>query len=50
MIKKTTRTRTIRLPLDLDARITLLAQKRLCSVNAWIVNTLKRESKPKNQS
>lgn len=48
MERKETRIRTIRLPLELDARIKVLAQKRLCSINAWIVNTLKRESKPRN--
>jgi len=46
MQKKPTRIRTIRIPLDLDKRIKELAQKRLWSVNAWIVNTLTRESKP----
>jgi len=50
MEKKTTKVRTIRLPVELDTRIKVLAQKRLCSVNAWIVNTLMRESKPRNQS
>ena len=48
MEKKTTRIRTIRIPLDLDARITELARKKLWSINAWIVNTLDRVSKPRN--
>jgi len=47
MQKKATRIRTIRIPVDLDNRISELVQKRLWSVNAWIVNTLKRVSKPK---
>jgi len=48
MEKKETRIRTIRIPMDLDNRISELAQKKLWSVNAWIVNTLTRESKPRN--
>ena len=48
MEKKETRIRTIRIPMDLDNRISKLAQKKLWSVNAWIVNTLTRESKPRN--
>ena len=50
MEKRRTVTTTIRLPVELKERIKVLAQKRLCSVNAWIVNTLKRESKPKKPS
>ncbi len=46
MQKKATRIRTIRIPLELDKRIKELAQKKLWSVNAWIVNTLNRVSKP----
>jgi len=48
MEKRKTVTTTIRLPLELRERINILARKRLCSVNAWIVNTLDRESKPRN--
>ena len=48
MQKKRTRVTTIRLPLELYDRISVLAQKRLCSLNAWIVRTLERESKPRN--
>ena len=40
MEKKETRIRTIRIPLELDARITELAAEKIWSVNAWIVNTL----------
>jgi len=47
MQKKTTKVRTMRLPVELDARIEELAHKRMCSVNAWIVRTLTREAKPK---
>lgn len=50
MEKKRTRTRTIRIPIEIDARIAILAQKRLCSINAWIVNTLTRESRPRIKS
>lgn len=46
MQKKVTRIRTIRIPLDLDKRIKELAAKKMWSVNAWIVNTLTRASKP----
>ena len=46
MQKKKTRIRTIRIPLELDKRIKELAAKKLWSVNAWIVNTLNRVSKP----
>jgi len=44
-IKPLTITRNVRMPADLLARITLLAEKRKWSVNAWIVNTLVRESR-----
>lgn len=46
--KEPTVTRNFRLPQRLLNRITLLAQKRRWSINAWVVNTLERESKPKN--
>ena len=46
MKKKPTRIRTIRIPVDLDNRIQELAAEKIWSVNAWIVNTLTRESKP----
>ena len=48
MQKKLTKTRirTIRIPVDLDERIKTLSEKRYCSVNAWIVSTLTRISKP----
>jgi predicted HicB family RNase H-like nuclease len=44
-IKEPTITRNIRMSPTLLARITLLAGKRRWSVNAWIVNTLVRESR-----
>ena len=47
MNKKPTRIRTIRIPVDLDKRIQELATKKIWSVNAFIVNTLTRESKPR---
>jgi len=39
-LKKPTRIRTIRIPVDLDKRIVELAQKEMRSVNEWIVYTL----------
>ncbi len=47
MEKRKTVTTTIRLPIELRDRINILAQKRMCSVNAWIVRTLEREARPK---
>lgn len=41
-------TTTIRMTPELRERIRLLANKRMCSVNKWIVRTLDRESKPRN--
>lgn len=48
MEKKKTKTTTIRLPIELYDRITILATKRLCSINKWVVHTLEREVKPKS--
>jgi len=46
MEAKETRTRTVRLPIELDNRIVELAHKRFCSVNAWVVRTLERKAHP----
>ena len=40
-------TRSVRLPVPLDDRIGVLAQKGLITKSAWIVRTLERESKGK---
>ena len=39
--------RSIRIPVELDERINILARKGLMSKNKWIVKTLKREAAPK---
>lgn len=41
-------TRNFRIPEDVYNRIVILANKRKWSINAWVVNTISRESKPKN--
>ena len=46
-IKEPTVTRNFRLPQRLIDRISLLAQKRKWSINAWVVYTLDRVSKPR---
>ena len=46
MQKKETRIRTIRIPVDLDKRIQVLADEKMWSVNAWIVNNLTRITEP----
>jgi predicted HicB family RNase H-like nuclease len=38
---------TIRIPMDVYERISILSTKRLCSLNKWIVHTIERESKPR---
>ena len=47
MEKKQTKTRTIRIPIELDERISNLATKQLWSVNKWILHNLERGAKPK---
>jgi predicted HicB family RNase H-like nuclease len=44
---KQTKVRTIRIPVELDTRIKLLADKRLWSINKWINNALTQQSRPK---
>lgn len=46
--KEPTITRYIRLRQSLLDTIAVLAQKRKWSINAWIVNTIERESRPRN--
>lgn len=48
-MNKPTKTTSIRIPIPLYERITNLAHKRMCSVNAWIVRTLEREAKPRGE-
>ena len=49
MDKVPTKIRSIRIPVDLDSRITDMASKQHWSVNQWIVLTLERECKPRNK-
>lgn len=44
---KTSTTVTIRVKIPLKARIDVLAQKSLLSVNAWCVRVLERAAKPR---
>ena len=49
MDKVPTKTRSIRIPVDLDQRISDMALKQHWSTNKWITITLERECKPRNK-
>ena len=47
---RTSRTITIRVPMDLYDRIDTLAKKRLSNINAWCVSTLERVTRARKPS
>lgn len=49
VMSKVSVTRNFRIPQEVLDRVKALALKRKWSINGWVVNTLERESRPRNK-